>query len=168
MLIQFSSVVQSYPTLCDPMDCTTPGLPVHHKLLELAQTHVHQVGDAIQPSHPQSSPSPPAINLSQHQGVFQWVSSLHQVAKVLEFQHQSFQTIFRVEAQTYQKERPVQPLVWQRQRKTQRRMCGRGRRLCSVRLTGVGTGSATIGAMWFFFLFPSATLHEKSQWSLMF
>ena len=69
------------------------GLPVHHQLLELAQTHVHQVGDAIQPSHPLSSPSPPAFNLSQHQGLFQWVSCLHQVAKILEFQlqHQSFQ-----------------------------------------------------------------------------
>ena len=79
--------------LCDPMDCSTPGLPVHHQLLELAQTHVHQVSDAIQPSHPLSTPSPPAFNFSQHQGLFQGVSSLHQVAKVLEFQlqHQSFQ-----------------------------------------------------------------------------
>ena len=66
------------------MDCNTPGLPVHRQLLELAQTHVHQVGDAIQPSHPLLSPSPPAFNLSQHQGLFQWVSSSHQVAKVLE------------------------------------------------------------------------------------
>ena len=74
---QFSSVSQSCPTLCSPMDCSTPGLPVHHQLLELAQTHVHRVGDAIQPSHPLSSPSPPAFNLSQHQGLFQWVSSLH-------------------------------------------------------------------------------------------
>ena len=75
------------------MDCSTPGFPVHHQLLELAQTHVHRVGDAIQPSHPLSFPSPPAFNLSQHQGLFQWVSSSHQVAKVLEFQlqHQSFQ-----------------------------------------------------------------------------
>ena len=79
---QFSSVAQSCPTLCDPVDCTTPGFPVHHQLPELAQTHVHWVGDAIQPSHPLSSPSP-AFNLSQHQGLFQWVSSLHQVAKVL-------------------------------------------------------------------------------------
>ena len=79
--------------LCDPMDCSTPGLPVHHQLLELAQTNVHQVSDAIQPSHPLSTPSPPAFNFSQHQGLFQGVSSLHQVAKVLEFQlqHQSFQ-----------------------------------------------------------------------------
>ena len=83
---QFSSVAQSCPTLCDPMDCSTPGLPVHHQLLELAQTHVHWVGVAIQPSHPLLSPSPPAFNLSQHQGLFQWVSSLHQVAKVLELQ----------------------------------------------------------------------------------
>ena len=86
--VQFSSVAQSCPVLCDPMDCSTPGFPVHHQLLESAQTHVHQVGDAIQPSHPLSSPSPPAFNLSQHQGLFKRVSSLHQVAKVLEFQLQ--------------------------------------------------------------------------------
>ena len=129
--VQFSSVVQSCPTLCDPMDCSTPGLPVHHQFLELTwthihtrllespsvqfshsfvsdslqphevqharppcpsltpeftQTHVHWVGDAIQPSHPLSSPSPPAPNPSQHQSLFQWVSSSHEVAKVLEFQ----------------------------------------------------------------------------------
>ena len=91
--VQFCSVVQSCLTLCDPMDCSTPGFPVHHQLLELTQTHVHRVGDAIQPSHPLSSPSPPAFNLSQHQGLFQRISSLHQVAKVLEFQlhHQPFQ-----------------------------------------------------------------------------
>ena len=85
-----SSVTQSCLTLCD---CSTPGLPVHHQLPELAQTHVHWVSDAIQPSHPLSSPYPPALNLSQHQGLFQWVSSSHQVTKVLEFQlqHQSFQ-----------------------------------------------------------------------------
>ena len=86
---QFSSVAQSCPTLCDPMNCSSPGLPVHHQLLESTQTHVHPVGDAIQPSHPLSSPSPPALNLSQHQGLFQWVSSSHQVAKVLEFQLQN-------------------------------------------------------------------------------
>ena len=79
----FSSVTQSCPTLCDPMNCSTPGLPVQHQLLEFTQTHVHWVGDAIQPSYPLSSPSPPALNLSQHQGLFQWVSSSHQVAKVL-------------------------------------------------------------------------------------
>ena len=67
-----SSATQSRPTLCDPMDCSTPGFPVHHQLLELTQTHVYQVSDAIQPSHPLSSPSPPAFNLSQHQGLFQW------------------------------------------------------------------------------------------------
>ena len=91
--LQFSSVTQSCPTLCDPMNCSTPRLPVHHQLLEFTQTHVHRVGDAIQPSHPLSSPSPPAPNPSQHQGLFQWVSSLHEVAEVLEFQlqHQSFQ-----------------------------------------------------------------------------
>ena len=88
-----SLVAQSCPTLCDPMDCSTAGLPVHHQLLKLVQTHVHWVDDVIQPSHPLSSPSPPAFNLSQDQGLFQGVSSSHQVAKVLEFQlqHQSFQ-----------------------------------------------------------------------------
>ena len=85
--------------LCDPMDFSVPGLPVHHQLLELTQTHVHQVGDAIQPSHPLSSPSPPTFNLSQHQILFKWVSSLHHVAKVseLQLQHQSFQWIFRTD-----------------------------------------------------------------------
>ena len=71
--VQFSLVSQSCPTLCNPMDCSTPGFPVHHQLPESTQTHVHQVGDAIQPSHPLSSPSPPAFNLSQHQGLFKWV-----------------------------------------------------------------------------------------------
>ena len=79
------------------LDCSRPGLPVHHQLLELTQTHVHRVGDAIQPTYPLLSPSPPAFNLSQHQGVFQWVSSSHQLAKVREFQlqHQPFQWKFR-------------------------------------------------------------------------
>ena len=81
---QISSSVQSCLILWDPMDCSMPGFPVHHQLWELAQTHVHRVGDTIQLSHPLSSPSPPAFNLSQHQGLFQWVSSSHQVAKVLE------------------------------------------------------------------------------------
>ena len=91
--VQFSSVAQSCPTLCDPMNHSTPGLPVQHQLPEFTQTHIHWVGDAIQPSHPLSSPSPPAFNPSHHQGLFKWVSSLHKVAKVLEFQlqHQSFQ-----------------------------------------------------------------------------
>ena len=91
--IQFSSVAQSCLTLWDPMNRSTPGLPVHHQLPEFTQTHVHCVRDAIQPSHPRSSPSPPAPNPSQHQGLFQWVNSSHEVAKVLEFQlqHQSFQ-----------------------------------------------------------------------------
>ena len=91
--VQFSSVAQSCPTLCDPMNRSTPGIPVHHQLPELTQTHVHQVSDAIQPSHPLSSPFPPALNPSQHQCLFKCVSSSHQVAKVLEFQlqHQSFQ-----------------------------------------------------------------------------
>ena len=94
-----TSAAQSCLTLCNPMDCSTLGLPVHHQLPELAQTHVHQVGDDIQPSQPLSSPSPPAFNLSQYQGLFQRVSSSHQVAKVLEFQlqHQSFQRIFRTD-----------------------------------------------------------------------
>ena len=96
---QFSSVAQSCLTLCNPMDHSTPGLPVHHQLLEFTQTHVHWVGDALQPSHPLLSPSPPAFNLSQHHDLFKWVSSLHQVAKVLEFrlQHQSFQWTFRTD-----------------------------------------------------------------------
>ena len=79
--IQFSSVAQSCPTLCNPMNRSMPGLPVHHQLPESTQTNAHWVGDGIQPSHPLSSPSP-ALNLSQHQGLFKWVSSLHQVAKV--------------------------------------------------------------------------------------
>ena len=84
--VRLSSVVQSCPTLCDPMNCSTPGLPVHHQLPDFTQTHVHWVCDAIQPSQPLSSPSPPAPNPSQHQGLFQWVNTLHEVAKVLEFQ----------------------------------------------------------------------------------
>ena len=88
-----TSVAQSCPTLCDPMNHSTPGLPVHHQLPEFTETHVHRVSDAIQPSHPLSSPSPPAPNPSQHQSLFQWVNYLHEVAKVLEFQlqHHSFQ-----------------------------------------------------------------------------
>ena len=88
-----NSVAQSCPTLCDPMNHSTPGLPVHHRLPEFTQTQAHRVSDAIQPSHPLLSPSLPAPNPSQHQGLFQWVNSSHQVAKVLEFQlqHQSFQ-----------------------------------------------------------------------------
>ena len=93
--VQFSSVSQLCPTLCNPIDCSMPGFSVHHQLLELAQTHVHQVGHPIQPSHPLSSPSLPTFSLSHHQGLFQWVSSSHQVAKVLKFQLQSFQWIFR-------------------------------------------------------------------------
>ena len=81
-----SSVAQSSPTLCDPMNCSTLGLPVHHQLPEFTQTHHHRVGDAIQASHPLSSPFPPAPNSSQHQSLFQWVNSSHEVAKVLEFQ----------------------------------------------------------------------------------
>ena len=81
-----SSFTQSCPTLCDPMNHSTSGLSVYHQLPEFTQTHVHRVGDAIQPSHPLCSPSPPALNPSQHQHLFQWVNSLHEVARVLEFQ----------------------------------------------------------------------------------
>ena len=97
--VQFSSVAQSCLTFCDPMNCSTPGLPVYHQLPEFTQTHDHWVGDAIQPSHPLSSSSPPTLSLSQHQGLFQWVSSSHQVAKLLEFQlqHQSFQWTTRTD-----------------------------------------------------------------------
>ena len=84
--VQFSSVAKSCLTLCYPKNCSTPGLPVHHHFPEFTQTHVHRVGDAIQPSHPRSSPSPPAPNPSRHQGLFQWVNSSHEVAKLLEFQ----------------------------------------------------------------------------------
>ena len=92
-IVQFSSVAHSCLTLCDLMNHSTPGLPIHHQLPESTQTHVHWVSDAIQPSHPLLSPSPPALNLFQHQDLFKWVSSSHQVAKVLEFQlqHQAFQ-----------------------------------------------------------------------------
>ena len=92
--MKFSSVqVLGHVRLCDPMNCSMPGLPVHHHLPEFTETHVHRVGDAIQPSHPLLSPSPPAPNPSQHQSLFHWVSTSHKVAKVLEFQlqHQSFQ-----------------------------------------------------------------------------
>ena len=94
--VQFSSVTQSCPTLCDPMNRSTPGLPVHHQLPESTQTHVYWLGDAIQPSPRLSSPSPSALNLSQHQSLFQWVSSLHQVAKVWSF---SFNSVIPVNHQ---------------------------------------------------------------------
>ena len=95
--VQFSH--SKCPTLCDPMDCSMPGFPVYHQLPEPTQTHIHQVSDAIQLSHHLSSPSPFAFNLSQNQGLFKWVSFLHQVAKILEFQlqHQPFQYIFRTD-----------------------------------------------------------------------
>ena len=98
-LVQFSSVIQLCPTLCNPMDCSMPGLLVHHQLPKLTQTHVHWAGDAIQPSHPLSSLFPPTFNLSQHHSLFKWVSSSNQVAKVLEFQlqHQSFQWTLRTD-----------------------------------------------------------------------
>ena len=105
LVIQFSSVAQSCPNLCDPMNRSTPGLPVHHQLPEFTQTQVYRVGDAIQPSHPLSSPSPPAPNPSQHQGLFQWVNSSHQVAQVLEFQlqYQSFQWTLEMQIKTTMK-----------------------------------------------------------------
>ena len=95
----FYLVPKSCPTLCNPMDCSTPGFPLLHCLPEFAQTHVYWVGNAISPSHPLPPSSPFVFNLSQHQGLFQWVGSLHQVAKVLklQFQHQSFQWIFRLD-----------------------------------------------------------------------
>ena len=97
--VQFNSVAQSCPTLCDPKNLSMPGLPVHHQLPEFTQTHVHRIGDTIQPSHPLSSRSPPAPNSSQYQGLFQWVNSSHEVAKVLEFQlqPQSFQWTPRID-----------------------------------------------------------------------
>ena len=97
--VQLSSVTQSCLTLCDPVNHSTPGLPVYHQLPEFTQTHARWVSDAIQPSDPLLNPSPPALNLSQHQGLFKWVSSLHQVAEILVFQlqHQSFQWIFRTD-----------------------------------------------------------------------
>ena len=97
--VQFSSVAQLCLTLCDPMNHSTPGLPVHHQLPEFTQTLVHWVGDAIWPPDPLSSSSPPAFSLSQHQGLFKWVNSSHQVAKILEFQlqHQSFQWTLRTD-----------------------------------------------------------------------
>ena len=97
--VQFSLVTQLCPTLCNSMNHSMPGLPVHHQLPEFTQTHVHWVGDAIQSSHPLSSPFPPALNPSQHQGLFQWVNSSHEVAKVLEFQlqNQSFQWTLRTD-----------------------------------------------------------------------
>ena len=97
--LQFNSVAQLCLTLCDSVGCNTSGIPLHHQLLKLAQTRVHGVGDATQPSHPLLTPSPPTFNLFQHQGLFKWVSSSHQVVKILEFQlqHQSFQWIFRTD-----------------------------------------------------------------------
>ena len=94
---KYSSVVQLCPTLWDLKDCSTPGLPVHHQIPEFTQTHVHGVSDAIQPSHPLSSPSPPALSLSQRKVLFKWVSSSHNMAEMLEIQlqYQSFQWIFR-------------------------------------------------------------------------
>ena len=101
--VQFSTVAQSCPTLCDPMNRSMPGLPVHHQLPEFTQTHVHWVGDAIQPSHLPLSPSPPALNLSQHHSLFKWVSSLHQVPKYWSFS-------FNI---SLSNEQPVSSPTWQ-------------------------------------------------------
>ena len=102
----YYSATQSCPTLCNPMDCGTPGLLAHH-FPKFAQVHVHSIGDAIQLSHPLMPSSPSAFNLSQHQVLFQWVSCLHQMTKILEFhlQHKSFQQVFRVDF-------PQDWLVW--------------------------------------------------------
>ena len=99
VLFQFSSVTQTCPTLCDTMNCSKPGLPIHHHLPEFTRTHTHRVSDAIQPSHPLLSPFPPAPNPSHHQSLFQWVNSSHEVAKVLELQlqHHSFHRNPRVD-----------------------------------------------------------------------
>ena len=99
-MIQFSSVAQSCPTHCDPMNHSTPSLPIHHQLPEFTQTCVHQVSDAIQPPHPRSSPSSPALNPSQHQSLFQWVNSSHEVAKVLEF-HSALASILPKKSQDW-------------------------------------------------------------------
>ena len=109
-LVKFRSLTQSCPTLCDSINYSTPSLPVHHQLLELTQIHVHRVGDDIQPSHTLPSPSP-AFNLSQHQGLFQWVSSSQQVAKGLEFQlqHHSLQRNPRADLQNGQVGSPCNP-----------------------------------------------------------
>ena len=106
---QIRSVAQSCPTLCDPMNRSTPGLPVHHQLPEFTQTHVHRVSYAIQPPHPLSSPSPPVPNPSQHQSLFQWVNPSHEVAKVLEFQHHSFQRNPRTDLQNGMVGSPCSP-----------------------------------------------------------
>ena len=145
-MYHFSSIAQSCLTLCDPMDCTMPGLPVHHELWSLLKLISIE---SVMPSNHLILCRPllllpsifPSIRVFSNESVLciRWPKYW--------FQHQSFQTIFRVEAQIYQKERPVQPLVWQRQRTTRRRMCGRGSRLCSVQLTGMGTGSATVGVL---------------------
>ena len=112
--VQCSSVTQLCPNFCNPMDCSMPGFPVHHQLPELAQTHVLLVGDVIQLSHPLLSSFLPAFNISQYQGLFQWVSSSHQVGKLLEFQlqHQSFQWKFRTEAWSEHAYALFFPLKW--------------------------------------------------------
>ena len=123
--VQFSSVAQSCPTLCDPMNCCTLGLPVYHQLLEFTQIHVHQVGDAIQPSHPLSSPSPPAPNPSQHQGLFRRVNSSHEVAKVLEVQLQKFSKLVQ---------KPTPKERWKKKSDHSRLAKGKVKSLSRVRL----------------------------------
>ena len=112
--VQFSSVAQLCPTFCNPMNRSTPGLPVHHQLPEFTQTHVHQVSDAIQPSHPLSSPFSPAPNPSQHQSLFQWVNSLHEVAKVWGFwQPKTHKTQTLVSNQLWRK-KIIKSICWAR------------------------------------------------------
>ena len=117
--VQFSSVAQSCPTLCDPMNRSTPGLPVHHQLPEFTQTHVHQVRDAIQPSHP-LSPFPPAPNPSQHQSLFQWVNSSHEVAKVYaEYNMRNAgldeaQAAIKIAGRNITSDMQMTPLLWQK------------------------------------------------------
>ena len=110
--VQFSSVAQSCPTLCDPINRSTPVLPVHHQLPEFTQAHVHRVGDAIQPSYPLSSPSPPASNPSQHQGLFQWVNSSHEVAKLSSIRLVVFPTSEKEENEKLLwKKKPTFPII---------------------------------------------------------
>ena len=149
-----SSVAQTCLTLCDPLDCSTPGFPVHHQLPELTQTHVHRVNDAIQPSHPLLSPSPPAFNLSQHQGLFQWVNSSHQVAKVLEFQlqYQSWVLSYNNEGLD----------------KCSFSICIHLRGVCRVLVAVLGMRTMednTCPLLWRCWVPPSYTLKEKWRWS---
>ena len=144
LVLDYQSVSSlSQSCLCDPMDCSTPGFPVHHQFPEPTQTHVHRVGDAIQPSHPLLFPSPPAFSLCQHQGLFQWVNSSHQVAKVLEFSFNislsneySGLISFRMDwldllAAQGTRQRQVKSLVWRNLWLTQRKRSFKIRETCA-------------------------------------